>query len=756
MPCLLWSVLLLTAPGPWRSYEVYQPSITQHFVCNTHTQPLKYNHDSSVAWFKGRWICVWNANEPAAEGKPGQLNYQSTSADGITWSAAEPAFAAPEHSTNPVPCPKGTQWQPNLLVVGEQLWAVWSQSSRDEFNGTYVSRLDEPGGQWTNQRILFGDQPDPELDGERWRIFATQNPIRLNSGRVLAPVTISSSQPAADAPEGVTSWWAREKRNTVLYSDDLGQTWHCSPGAIQPGRSWAQWEPTVWELPDGTVRMVARNNDFRGRPEDGPRPAEMLLQSTSTDGGRTWTPHTYVPLETVASRMHVIPLEGRYVMVHNDHPADKFVADRLNLALFFTRGTGFDFVAGPGVTAREPTVAYPQMGVHGDRLLISYSQGRAYRSIKVADISPLPQPDRWYLFPRSNCPPSTRPELVDGALRFRGEQQAETARPVDPGPDRFTLAAKVRMTGDGTLLDTRDGAHGVLWKFNGPHPTVHLHTKEGDLESTLSLPREQWCYVGLSVDVRAGTLDFYVDDQHQHRTFATTPQTDPRGIAGSLGYKRFAASAVTGLSADVRWLAVYPKVAFTAAQHNALRHGRPVESEPVVECDPSSPAFAKSVKLPPDTAEGVWVETVDGRPSLRFRGGASAGVELDANDRATGDAVELELQFRVSAGPTVVCTVGDANEPARVLVDEGQAWLIAGQQRQALGPVKLGTWRALSLRSARELTSARLDGGATAEVTHRPVATWLYLGQGYRDGTGSPKAELALATGAVRTRVIRP
>jgi hypothetical protein len=44
----------------------------------------------------------------------------------------------------------------------------------------------------------------------------------------------------------------------------------------------------------------------------------MLLWSKSRDDGETWTPHEFVPLETVASRMHVIPAGGdRFMMVHN-------------------------------------------------------------------------------------------------------------------------------------------------------------------------------------------------------------------------------------------------------------------------------------------------------------------------------------------------------------------------------------------------------------------------------------------------------
>ena len=66
---LALSCAALLATGPWRSYEIYQPAIERHFVVNSHGQSLKYNHDSSIAWFGDRWFCLWNANEPPAEGK---------------------------------------------------------------------------------------------------------------------------------------------------------------------------------------------------------------------------------------------------------------------------------------------------------------------------------------------------------------------------------------------------------------------------------------------------------------------------------------------------------------------------------------------------------------------------------------------------------------------------------------------------------------------------------------------------------------
>jgi len=775
VPALLAAALAGAAEAPWRSYEVYQPTIERTVVCDAASQRLKYNHDSTIAWFRDRWYCLWNANEPPIEGKPGQLNYQSTSPDGKTWSAPVACFADPARSTNPIPCPKGTQWQPNLIVVEGELWAVWSQNSRDEHNGTYLSRLAAPDGLWTHQRLLFADRPDVVLDGRTFRVFPTQDPIRLRSGRVLAPVTLMGPT-AADVAPGVERWWDLEKRDSVLYSDDRGQTWACSPGAIQPNRSWAQWEPTVWEKPDGTVMMFARNNDMRQASQGGPRTTEMLLWSESRDQGATWTPHQPVPLETVCSRMHVLPAGGdRFVMVHNDWPAGRFVDDRRNLALFFNHGGGIDFVPGPGISGDEPAVMYPMAWAHNGAAMVSYSQGLHERSIVVARIAPLPDPQRHYLFPRSNIDASQQPVIQDHALRFSGGQHLATREVLDPGRERSSLGAWVRKCQDGALLDSRcdTAPGGILVGLTGGRPFVFLGTKDHNLISELPLDRGAWNYVGVSVDTPAATVLFVVNDRVEVRPF-TGPLPKPlKAGPGMIGRPGPTASLVACLRGELRELAVYREQSLTQDQHRlqaqrlAAALGRTVAppavgTQPVapsVLLDPASPdALQADFRLPDDRRPAaITAVTEDGRSLLRISGEASAGVDLDANRRASGDTVELQLRFRLEQGDhQVLLTLGDANQPARLVQRQGRLALTAGSTAQDLGPVASGTWFDVTVSSSGEQTAAQCGDGPRAVVAHRPLATWAYLGQAFRNGSISADCVFALDVGACRSRVVRP
>jgi len=758
---LMHIVLLASAAhaGPWRSYEVYEPEISQHFVVNASTHKLTYNHDSTIAWFGDRWFCLWNANTIASEGKPGQLNYVSTSTDGITWSEPRAAFADPELSENVVPCPDGTQWQPNLIVVDGKLWAIWSQNSRDDYNGCYFSVLTDPDRKWSNTRLLFDYHHEPLIDGKRFRLFPTQNPCQLSPGRVLAPVTMIGPE-ADDAPEGINGWLRTEKRDSVIYTDDGGESWHVSPGAVQENATWAQWEPTLWELADGKVMMFARNNDFRDAATGGPRPTEALLWSESGDGGETWTPHQHVPIETVVSRMHVTPAGGdRFMMVMNDWPAGKFVHDRYNHALFFTRGAGIDFVAGLGITGLEPFVHYPQMWTKDDSLLVSYSQGNLPRSIKVARVSPLPKPDTYYLIPRSNLPPPPAPTREGDALVFNGKQYIEAREVTDFGDEAFSLGAWIRADGAGVLIDNRstNPQAGFLWglafKDGKLRPYFFIGSPERNLVSNLKVPRAQWSYVGISVDHAGGAITFYAGEDAQTMAYAM-PANKPTALTPYIGHKRFEASQVPSFTGLVRRLAVRADVAVEADAHRRFADSRGAQASwtaPDMDLDPASEAFNTDFVMPTAPVPSITHTTIDRRDVLRIAGEASAGVELEENTR--DDMVEFSFSFLVESGNEhVLCTIGDANQPSRLVAKQGMVYLEAGDASEAVGSVRAG-WTDVGLQTSGDMTRATVRLGGSAAVIHHPAATWIYLGQGYRTDRIPPENVCFIDIASVRSRV---
>jgi hypothetical protein len=735
---------LFAADVPWRTYAVYQPTIQRAIVVDAAAQPLRYNHDSSAAWFRDRWLCLWNANAIPLEGAPGQLNFESTSPDGLAWSAPRPAFSDPARSADPIPCAKGTQWQPNLLVVGSRLWCLWSQNSKDEYNGCYFSTLDAPDGLWTNRLLTWEGRADPVFDGKPFRLFPTQNPLRLSTGRVLAPVTMMGPV-STNAPAGKSGWQWLEKRNSVLFTDDGGATWRVSPGTTLPGLDWRQWEPTVLEQPDGTVLMFARNNAIPAlEPGATIRPAEALTWSLSRDGGATWSPLAFVPLETVVSRMHLLrqPGSDRSFMLHNDWPAGTFGADRRNLALFVNRGGGFDFTAGLGLTGREPEVAYPQMDLHDNALLFTYSQGACgLRNIRAVRVSPLPDPDQLYLCPRSNLPAPPQCAVTNGVLTLCGGRSLKCRAAPAVQSDRFRAEAEINPDDDGVLFDNRSPAGGVVWGLSGV-AFVHLGDPDKNIRSTLPVPRGRWSRAGVAVDYSKGEVVFAVNDTTERVTF-TPGRRSLAGKSATLFGPNLASSRLTAFEGAVRSLTLDgTNRLFDAAARGALA--------------PFGGTSGTAEQRASETSALTELLQQDEKTLLRFAGDASAGVELPANERAAGDAVDFEFAFRLERAATgMLCTVGDAIESLRVSVCGTNIVISTLSGARACGPAAPGAWQRLSLHTQAVCTRVTLDAHPPAEIRHTPQATWLYLGEGYPSGAGTA-ADVAfdIDVASVRTRII--
>ena len=590
-----------TYSGPWRHYEMYEPEVEIGYIYNGAKGKLKYNHCAATAWFKDRWFTLWNANTIPYEGKPAQPVVLATSRDFKNWSEPIEPFNDTKYCTNPLTLGKGRQWQPTLGVVKGRLWCVWNQGSAGD-EGCYFSCLDDPVGKWTNHKIDVGDEA--VIEGIRYdRFFPTQNLCVLSTGRVLAPLTIRG--PRCNVDQEIEDWRRRMKRDTVLYTDDDGKTWHLSPGATIPGLSWACWEPTVWETGDGIVHMIGRNNNWIDVSKGGDPATRMMTYSVSRDQGETWTPHEFVPVETISSRGHVLPAGGdRFLMVMNDWRKGVFPIDRHNGALWCNRGGGVDFAPGVNFSGHDVRVAYPQMWLKDNAAHIAYTRQGLPASIRYAKVAPLPDPSRYYLFPRSNTPKPVTPQVVDGALQFNLTQRIE-ARWAKRDNRDVSAGMWVRLRSGGVLFDARKGRRGVLFHFkaatDGIAPSVYLSTKERDIVSKLTVPMGEWCYLGLSIDNRAGKVHYFVNDATDTKTF-----TAPANLAGDtvfFGYKRLQSSRCAGLSGDIRWAGVYDGVCMSLAQHRAAYNtlaktfgkdelpGSSSLPAPALELDPSKQAW---------------------------------------------------------------------------------------------------------------------------------------------------------------------
>lgn len=462
----------------WYWYQFRMPSI--------------YNHMSALAFFDGSWFAVWGANDKRTpnkhdverltkEGKipegqrifpklaytealPGQrvvlskspqkanspagrrdafregwtdpdspdvpleLSKRGLFHQQLLWNTSKPY----DPETNPEN-PDTRQWAPELLVVDadpdpdnrrEELWAFFTQNlSRGR--GTYFARLQHsaqnPDAEWSVKRI---DLAKTSLDPRSGIVFVSPNAVQLKhqpedraymNGWVLVPVT----------PQNETD---KEVKNdlSVLYTKDGGETWNAFPRII-PTSNYEVWEPIIVENPvTGDLFIYARNRERADVPS-----SELLVYSSSRDGGKTWSPLEPMPLEVPSLRPHGFAIGDRIVMVHHDFesrftrekgaregvrtgretnsgPGGIGTSDRLNMALFFSRtGEIGSFLPGIAFTNNQRTTrsdddqrgtSYPHMVVVDDTLYIIHT---SERSIRGEIIYPLPPDDTYLLYPRS-------------------------------------------------------------------------------------------------------------------------------------------------------------------------------------------------------------------------------------------------------------------------------------------------------------------------------------------------------------------
>ncbi len=385
------------ADHPKRTYELYEPTITQHYIYKASEEPgrFAYNHCASIEYFDGLFYAVWQANYKNVEGFPGRKIWLATSRDGKTWS--EPIHFVGKGAHNPI-IPsverREMQSQPNLLnYKGKELWCSWCIRGFEGQSGTYLSVLKSGSDKWRNRKIMNTHQIG------KWNTYAypSQNMAMLESGRVLMPVTFDTLKTIEGVRYPVMF-------NGFLYSDDDGHTWKASNPVTLPDNITGQWEPCVHQQADGKVRYFARN--FCENLE---KPDRWLLTclGTGVNKGQTlrFDPDAhYSHIETANTRMHCIPITGnRWVLIHHDvYVENRSYESRYGGALFFSRTGEDDFVAGPSFTLEDTVTAYPQGIEHNGKLYIAYTRGGIYkpRSLMAACVDPLPDEDKFYIWPR--------------------------------------------------------------------------------------------------------------------------------------------------------------------------------------------------------------------------------------------------------------------------------------------------------------------------------------------------------------------
>ncbi|MFB3903705.1 MAG: sialidase family protein [Acidobacteriota bacterium] len=214
---------------------------------------------------------------------------RSSTDDGETWSAGQPAFSLPREA--------GTfgYWVVVVDRAGEaHFFFLHDPSTGSVGSGTGVGspgkkeRLNVWHASW---RAGGGGQPPHQI----WegRGGDLQSAIQLASGRLLLPISYRVTRSWRERGPGFAAFTYPGQFNaTALYSDDGGRTWRQSPSVLMVpapdlGTILGAVEPVVLQLKDGRVWMLIRTQTGR------------FYESYSKDDGVSWRQPT--PTDLISS-----------------------------------------------------------------------------------------------------------------------------------------------------------------------------------------------------------------------------------------------------------------------------------------------------------------------------------------------------------------------------------------------------------------------------------------------------------------------
>lgn len=298
---------------------------------------------------KGRIWAAWVAGGDS----PAAFMVAATSDDdGETWS--KPRLVINSQAKH-LPIPRS-------VIVGN-LWTdprgrVWF------FFDQTMNHFDGRGGLWAT----VCENPDAEQPAwaeprRIWHGSALNKPIVLANGDWMLPVQLlqnngigpfaqASLFPELDPYRGAN----------VFVSSDQGANWQRRGHAVMPNPNWH--EHMVVERKDGSLWMVARTT--RG-----------LVETTSTDQGKTWSEPTPSAINHPVARFHLRRLaSGRILLVkHGD--AIEAHEGRSKLKAFLSEDEGKTWRGGLMLDERKG-ISYPDGFQAPDgRIYVSYDRNRA-------------------------------------------------------------------------------------------------------------------------------------------------------------------------------------------------------------------------------------------------------------------------------------------------------------------------------------------------------------------------------------------
>ncbi|WP_166647334.1 sialate O-acetylesterase [Prosthecobacter fusiformis] len=371
---------------------------------------------------KGRlWVTWYSGDE--GEGAIGNYALVATSGDdGKHWSKPVVAIEGNKGTKigDPIPWvdPKGRLW-----VFYNQLTAKTETSPT--IRGTCAIRCDDPDSAkptWS----------EPFLVAEDGILFG--KPIVRAGGGWLAPFFLMGNQ--AGRPETCT-----------LLSSNEGETWEWHGGTSIPEDLRNFSEATLAQRKDGSIWTVIRTT-------------KGLYESTSTDGGKTWSDAIAMPAyEGPSTRACMMKLaSGAFMLIYHDAKKNENGAyPRTRLMAWLSDDEGRTWPHKVMVDERS-SVSYPDAIQAPDgRIYITYDHGRYNAGEKEVLVAIISEAD--IRAGKITSAGSAQRLLVSRALGYgnhsdiRTENDLATKLPPKEKLDLYLLIGQSNMAGRG-LLDT--------------------------------------------------------------------------------------------------------------------------------------------------------------------------------------------------------------------------------------------------------------------------------------------------------------
>lgn len=234
-----------------------------------------------------------------------------------------------------------------------RLWLIFDQSMEmfDGRGGVWLTRCDNPDDEapeWTTPRRI-------------WHGVTLNKPTVLSTGEWLLPISLDQ-RGGLHAFAGCFAELDPWRGANVFVSTDAGETWTRRGTAQFPNPDWH--EHMIVERRDGSLWMLARTR-------------KGIMESTSTDGGRTWSEPVASAIQHPVARFHIRRLaSGKLLLIKHGAQIDAHEG-RSQLTAWLSDDDGQSWSGGLMLDERKG-ISYPDGFQAPDgRLFISYDRNRA-------------------------------------------------------------------------------------------------------------------------------------------------------------------------------------------------------------------------------------------------------------------------------------------------------------------------------------------------------------------------------------------